>query len=587
MQSVTRKLIQWMDKNPFLFFLSVFALFSFSIAGLEITRIDVRFALMLEDLINHPVGVFPTINGVEYPDYFSTYFLCSWLTTLGGRWVNLWSLVLPSLLLGAWTVFMTWKTGSLFSKETGFYAALFSFLSLEYLSVFLSFGIDVPVAAAGITILYLLEKSKEHLARRTMFAFGLLLFFSFAMRGGLGLVVFGAAAGGWLLARREWKHVVMFGLTGAAVSVFCVGTLYALVHLQGGDALWKSFLNWHITSRMGDSELLYYFTSGLLSYAPGVLLFLLVICFFHKRLFLSPETAGLMGYIILPMLLLSIPECKHLRYITLCVPAVWIVAAWGMCRLPENIWTVHLTKGLELLNRYLPILMILLWCGGFALVIPKNFHAVPPWFNWSVGVILTVLLFRLLDRKEFILRPAMALGLYFLFAIYPFIVLSEESKSFVDKTMASGPYEKIYFFMIPVDHDDLKFIRNLPLDRRRDLIYLRNNPLKEFCLKNSLSYSAAEQTLKDLEKDKLVKILKKQLPAGHLYRKMYVSKEHQKAFSDITEKDLIILRTRKNEQKMFREYTEKYAWNVHTIHKGQMGHRDFLAVRLESKKVKK
>lgn len=557
----------WMKKHPFLFFCSIAALLSLSIAGLEITRIDVRFALMIGEMTKSFPGIFPTINAVEYPDYFSPWFYCAYLTTLGGHWINLWSLALPSILAGAYTIFMTWKTGSLFSERIGFYASLFSFLAFEYTGVFVSFGIDAPVAAAGVTMLYLLERYKDRLNWKIHLAFALLLLFCFAVRGGLGLVVFGAAAGGWLLAGRKWKQVVTFGLTGAAASILCVGALYLLVHLQGGAELWDGFLTWHVTSRMDDSDYLYYFTAGIISYSPGILIFLLIVLALHRKL-LTEETAGMVGFFLLPMILLSIPGCKHLRYMTISLPAIWLIAAWGVFHLPKNRLSAALTRAAGYLSIAAPVLIACFWGIAVLMTFMKRYHTVHPWIPWSFGVLLTLLiLFQLRKEKE--LRTVLLFGICSLFAYYPVLVLSDSSRDFVEKVLKSGPCETVHFFMIPVDHDELKFILHMPQEKRGDTRYLKGEPMPE----KYLSKSKRKKEKK-----------KKNSKENVLYKKMYPSRKLPDGFPDITERDIVLLRARKWEEQNLRENADRSARDIQPVATGILGHRKYIAVRLIKRK---
>ncbi len=40
-----------------------FALLSLGTIGTEVTKIDIRFALMVQDMALHGLGMFPTLNG--------------------------------------------------------------------------------------------------------------------------------------------------------------------------------------------------------------------------------------------------------------------------------------------------------------------------------------------------------------------------------------------------------------------------------------------------------------------------------------------------------------------------------------------
>ena len=104
--------------------------------GLEITQMNVRFALMIEDMTAHGPHLFATLNGVPYCDYFSPWLCCAWLTSLGGSAVNLFTLALPSILLGSYTVMMVWIIGEKIREGIGTGAAALLLVTPEFVGLF-------------------------------------------------------------------------------------------------------------------------------------------------------------------------------------------------------------------------------------------------------------------------------------------------------------------------------------------------------------------------------------------------------------------------------------------------------------------
>ena len=47
--------------------------FTLATAGVEFSKLDVRFAYIMQEMSGHPLGVFPKIHGVPYADYFSVW----------------------------------------------------------------------------------------------------------------------------------------------------------------------------------------------------------------------------------------------------------------------------------------------------------------------------------------------------------------------------------------------------------------------------------------------------------------------------------------------------------------------------------
>lgn len=116
--------------------------------------------MMVENMRHHGIDVFATINNQPYADYFSPYVFLSYLTSLGGRWINMFSLALPTILLAAYTTAITYKIGAKIKPEMGAYAVIFTFLAYEYLNICRQFSIDMPVAAATVTIIYSLGENR-------------------------------------------------------------------------------------------------------------------------------------------------------------------------------------------------------------------------------------------------------------------------------------------------------------------------------------------------------------------------------------------------------------------------------------------
>ncbi len=90
----------------------VLVMLSIGTLGTEITRINIRFAMMTQEMAYRPIGCFPTINGYPYADYPVLYNLLSYWTTFGARIVNNFTMSLPTILFAVYTIVMTAKVGS-------------------------------------------------------------------------------------------------------------------------------------------------------------------------------------------------------------------------------------------------------------------------------------------------------------------------------------------------------------------------------------------------------------------------------------------------------------------------------------------
>jgi len=403
---------------PFLCFAITAALFSIGVIGTEITKIDIRFALMVQDMARHGAGLFPTVNAVEYCDYPSGWIACSWLTTFAGTKVTLWLLSLPTILLGAYTMMMTYLTGERIGEKIGLVAVMLLLITPTFLQLFAGFGLDVPVMAAGITMLYVLQRGCCGSVNWGIFA--ILLILCFAVRGPMGIVLLGAGIGGYLLAGREWKKVIYLGFAGAFATALCGILWYLAVHAQGGRELWDWFVQCQIGSRMGEGEYGTYFIDGMLSFAPVTLLAFGVFLLPRAKI-LSRPVAGWLGYVFLPILILSIPACKHLRYLALALPGFALLAsyAWN-----QNVFSRFKYRRLSRVPELFKQLATPLVLGAIGvLAVVGCFVVAPsrlPWWHFVCAAVL-VIGCRYLKGELKRFSPAIVIGVFLIVALNPFL----------------------------------------------------------------------------------------------------------------------------------------------------------------------
>jgi len=439
-------------------FAAAAVLLSLGSAGTEIVRIDVRFAVMLGELRDRAPGIFPTINGFPYADYFSLWFFAAYLTTLGGRWINLWSLTLPAVLLGSAVFACVVAIGEHRRRGLGVLAAGLLAASWEFLLVLLSFGIDVPVTAAAALMLWRLECRPERRRTNPLLCF-LLAAAALMIRGPLGAILFGSVTGGYLLASRRWREALSVGAAGLAGVLVSGGAVAAMIWRQGGEELWRLFLAWQIGSRIDSYDPLYYFTSGLLSFTPVTIAAVAAVLMLRRKLFL-PENAGVFGAAVLPLLLLSIPGCKHLRYMAPALPAIALLGAEAVSRLLESGDGIA-SKFLALLHRFLPALL----CGIFVAVGATGvlfrhgeFFA---FGNLAAGILAALALRALAAPARGGTARFAAVGAGAMLAItaglYPLYNSFESSRPTVRRIEALRRGGRIWIYRIGPDHNDLKY----------------------------------------------------------------------------------------------------------------------------------
>ena len=439
-------------------FAAAAVLLSLGAAGSEITRIDVRFAVMVGEVGSYGPGVFPTINGFPYADYFSPLVLLAYLTTLGGRWINLWSLALPSILLGSLIFALVVAVGEHRRRGLGVIAAVLLAASWEFLLILLSFGIDVPVAAAVMLMLWSYECRPER-RRSHPLLFFLLTLLSFAVRGPLGVILFGSVVGGYLLGSRRWRDTVAAATVGFTGTALAAAVTVGMIRRQGGEALWQLLLDWQIGSRMESDSPFYYFTNALLSFAPATLAAVAAVVLRRRKL-LAPRFAGWLGAIVLPLLLLSIPGCKHLRYMTPVVPVCALLGAEAALPLLRRFGrAVGAATGrlLRVLPWVVCSIFVLLGAAG-AILWRGEFGALP---NFAVGILAALFLRRLAAGAERFPERIAAIGalamLLMTVGLFPFVNHFESARPTVRRIEALRRGGRIVIYRLGPDHDDLKY----------------------------------------------------------------------------------------------------------------------------------
>lgn len=469
---------EWIAKHPVASLtLFMFAVFTIGSIGVDVIRINIRFALMTQEMAEHPLGLFPTLNGEPYADYPAFYNLLSYLVAIGGRWVNRLTLVLPTILFSCYVVAMTAKTSELVKPGTGICAALFSLFSFEYVNIFMAFSIDLPVAAAALTIVWSLLKFD--FGGKAAAIYAAMLVFAFAVRGPLGLLLCGAVTAGVILGARRWMALLIYGALGAAATAACLGAAYWGIMHQGGKELLETVADWQVSSRMGKedsfSAYFYYFTNAIGSFMP-VTGFAIAALIIKRKELSKPEFTMPILWILLPMVMLSIPSGKHLRYMTPVLPAFAILAANWYVNADDSWISKFVDFAIKLADKLiLPVgaaLVVMAVAIGWKLPISK----VSLYLHLAVEMALLVAMYFTLRRftgKPWpLVRCALAMTLIAGIAFTSGDAMWENSSSFVTKTekLLRKRHGRLYLYKLSPDHDALKVMYHISPETRQNAV---------------------------------------------------------------------------------------------------------------------
>lgn len=474
-----QKIRSFAENRPGTFwFFSFTVLCSLALIGLEAVKLDVRFMYIVEDISEYGIRATATINGNPYPDYPSTWIVFAWLTSLCGHFLNRWTMCLPSILSGALTAVLICRTGEKVQKGLGHIAVLIAISSFEFMSVFLGFGLDAPVCACGAAMLYLLLEEKNHLFR-THLLFALLLIIGFSIRGPIGAILIGTGTAAWLLAERRWIGLVSYGAVGAVSFSACIGAIYLILHWQGGEELWNLCREWQVGNRMDTRGIDYtfYLLQSYTMYCPSSLPLLFTLLFGRRRLFSRP-VFGWIAYLLAIELLLTIPGCQHLRYMTLGVPAMALIGAWGLLNirfpLSHKVLSV-MTLTASVIVRIACFVLI------FACLITAVVYYVLGFgvcyvmlIGAFLAILLTCMVWKLVPLKLWYSFASFAVGgcLATLFLANAIISTNEQtspSVRVVEDLVGNG---SVYFYHIDADHDGIKYLIFIDRDRVKKVFFV-------------------------------------------------------------------------------------------------------------------
>lgn len=480
MQTVINAVSSFARRHTFAcIFLSLLAFFLLGSVGLECVKIDVRFLFMTGDMTDNPIGPFPTVFGNHYYDYPSTMFILAWLATFCGHVVARWTVTLPSMVFGAYSIAMTWKIGEKAEKGLGLWALMLSLVSYEYFNSILGFGIDLPVCAAGVTMIRILQEDRLNTFLSTL-VFAALLAFCFAIRGPMGPVVLGAGTAGWLAMSGRWKTFFAFGAAGALVLAGCVGFAWWLLHRAGGDEMWSQFYDWQFGGRMAGGSPLFYLLGSIPTYAVLSVPFLYTLVAGGRALLKAPVGPWL-GFLFAVEILLTIPGCQHTRYMTLAVPFMALSGAWGIlhARLDLNIseiWRDRIVRFARTVLLLIPYAAAV----GIAFGIIVSLFFVPAsriaYCHYLVGTLLVAAaVYCFHGHDSWTARFSLAacsIAAFFVFGILPTVSAHEDSRPFVEAVEQASGENRVFFFNVNADHDGIKYLAEVNNARRKQVFFI-------------------------------------------------------------------------------------------------------------------
>jgi len=326
-------------RNPclsiFFMTLAVFMVLQYKPAVLNYTT---RFVDFAEYMLLHGVTLFPIADDLKpYPDYTVLNTLLVYLVSLPFGRVSILSMGLPSCIAASLMLVFIYRLGALHSKKWGAYGVLFSLLTWAFLDGVNSLALDIYPALFTLICFYVAysaELKKD--PRRLVFLFvGLAL--GFAFRGPIGLIGPACVIGAYYFLSRQWRMLLLFSFLSGLILAAGVVLLAWAAYLQGGQPFLEEVLNMQGIGRFGSDHApryYFYFSAGLFTYGFTVFYAINVILKKYKLFFRSPGDKDidlllyLTGWLLVLLVLFTIPSSKKARYILAITPAISLLAAY-------------------------------------------------------------------------------------------------------------------------------------------------------------------------------------------------------------------------------------------------------------------
>lgn len=349
-----------------LFIASLF-IFTYGLSQQEIIGFDSRFYLFALEMWRHGFSWFPTTYHQPYPDYPGASTWLIYLTSLLCGTLNKLTAILPSAMMAAGTVCLTYLIGEVQHKRWGIYAVCMLLMTAGFIREARAISLDMYVTFVTTACFYLLIRDDKQHQRTSLLLFSLLLIFGFFIRGPIGLVIPTSVICIYYLTKGQLKKTFIAGIFAACLLLLCSTILLSLARYVGGQDFVQDVIRMEIAGRLNDYHfpVYFYFLTSLSNYSlgfPFALLSILGIIYYRlfKRVSFSPSAHlhQLIGWILVVLIGMSIPGEKKIRYILPIMPAIALLATYPMIANSRLVYFRFLKFILERVSLYIPGLLM-------------------------------------------------------------------------------------------------------------------------------------------------------------------------------------------------------------------------------------
>lgn len=383
-----------------------FLLFTIGIWNQPFVGFEINFVLFAKEMLRHGISFFPTIYGKPYPDYPVTSTLAIYFFAKIFGLFNKFIAVLPTVLASAGIVTLTFLLLVRSSLNWAIAAICFEWMTFTFLQESRTISLDQMVSLITLTSFYVAYRSEITPFKREYFWLISLFIAGFLVRGPIGIILPAAVIGSYFCITKNIRKALTWGLIALATVLIMWLVQLGLAWHQEGLGFVNEVIRLQVTDRMNFENpphpFYFYFTSSFWQLAPTFPLFVLasIIFLFHRKSLTGSAgyvlMLGLISWVVVIMLGLSIPHAKHTHYLLPIIPPLCAVASY-----PFAVEALPRLKGFlkSFLSIY-PFLILVVLLYGEKLAAHKGID-VSQQVSWAV---LALILLQLVSAMSFLLR---------------------------------------------------------------------------------------------------------------------------------------------------------------------------------------
>ncbi len=460
-------------------FFCALILFTIGLSHQEIIGFESRFYVFALEMVQHGMSWFPTTYLQPYPDYPVTPTIFIYLASKIGGSLNKLTAVLPSAIAAAGTVSFTFLIGALHERRWGLSAVFFMLLTYTFLMEARTISPDQYVTFATVCCFYLVYSAERLQQPARVYWMPLVLFFGFACRGPIGLVIPAGVVCVFYGLDTQFKKMIVWGVISLSVLALGCVLLCLIAYHVGGFPFVLNVWHMQVAGRLQDAYLpwYFYFSDSIGSYALTYPLAIAVVVGLFRSFIKNTSTQvelmqKLVGWLVIILIGLSIPAGKKPRYVLAMVPALSLICGYLVMIQTQENYLGYLRKLVYLVCFLFPAVSLFCLIAGYYLGPRTHWLAQIDFLN--VGIIFFILqcisywVWKKFPTQHFLILgvAACVFVVFYMGVIEPVNLVTNKTHDFVNEIEKMRHLEKaqLIFYQENPDGLPIKYLANTTRD---------------------------------------------------------------------------------------------------------------------------